>query len=330
MDLHLAPASAWWAELPWWLVLCMARPTTTDPTGQRANRRKTYRQLAARLRAAQAKVLAEVKGIKYTKKIQQPIANVDLVLYQYDMSAADMEVLALAIQSHLERELDVMPADMPIDWWYKKEVELPYRQGGLGALVEATQAVTAATVATGSPLAAAPILPPDSFLLSPRYLDGVRQAQVRNYGLIRSLSQDTAKQLYTVIENNIQGGRSMVEIIDDIHTRFGVSDSSAKRLAATEVNRAYNDARLSSVSGVRDASGQDVGVLHISSLLPTTRDDHAARHGNAYTPEQETQWWNTGANRINCHCTTRTVVFKDGKVIESELQKRIKDQRDVG
>lgn len=305
----------------------MAKPTATDPTGQRDNRRKVYRELDVRLRRAKTKILAEVKAIRYTKVIQPQIVNADLVVYQYDLSAADLEVLMLAIQSHLDRELDTKPPEMPIDWWYKKEIELPYRQGALGSLVEATQSVTASIVATGSPLAGAPILPPDSFLLSPKYLDGVRQAQVRNYGLIRSLSQDTAKQVYTVIENNIQGGRSMVEIIDDIQTRFGVADSSAKRIGATEVNRSYNDARLNSVSQVRDATGADVGVLHISSLLPTTRDDHAARHGNAYTPEQQTQWWNTGVNRIHCHCTTRTVVFKDGQVVEAELQKRVRDAR---
>ena len=65
--------------------------------------------------------------------------------------------------------------------------------------------------------------------------------------------------------------------------------------------------------------------MHISALLPTTRSWHADRHGNVYTPEQQRRWWDEGANRINCHCSVRSVrVDKKGKVKNIQQQKRIK------
>jgi len=51
--------------------------------------------------------------------------------------------------------------------------------------------------------------------------------------------------------------------------------------------------------------------VHISAFIPTTRPHHGRRHGKVSTPEQQNAWWAKGANRINCHCSVRTVLLED-------------------
>lgn len=306
----------------------MAKKTKGDPSGQRTNRTKTARKLKARLRSAFQGILGNLSRLPYKKDVQKVIANKSLTFYQYDVSSEDLETLKLSIQSHLNDELETYMDKMPQDWWYKKEIELPFRQGTLEELNELNHLIE--MTAIGSGVVSLPPQPvqPSMILLSPKYLDGLREAQVRNYGLIKSISEDSAKQVYRVLSDGISSGKTVRQIRKDIKDRFKVSVSSAKRIANTEINRAYNDARLETVKTIRAERGIEVAVLHISSLIPgVTRETHADRHGNVYTAEQQQRWWNDGANRINCKCTTRSVLMKKGKVVQSELQKKYKDMR---
>ena len=77
-----------------------------------------------------------------------------------------------------------------------------------------------------------------------------------------------------------------------------------------------------------ERTGLRAGVIHISALATTTRPSHAARHGNAYTTADQNQWWDTGANRINCKCTTISILIdRNGKVIQAETQQEIKAEK---
>ena len=102
--------------------------------------------------------------------------------------------------------------------------------------------------------------------------------------------------------------------------------SAPSRIADTEINKAYNDTRLNAVELAAERTGLRAGVLHISALLPTTRDNHAARHGLVYTPQEQMQWWNTGSNRINCKCSTESVlVDNEGRVVDTERQESTRE-----
>ena len=119
------------------------------------------------------------------------------------------------------------------------------------------------------------------------------------------------------------------QISKEIQERLDGSRSSAERTANTEVNKAYNDARLNATEVAARQTGLRAGVLHLSALIPTTREGHAARHGNAYTVAQQRQWWDSGSNRIRCHCSTRSVLIDSaGNVIDVELQEEIQAERE--
>ena len=156
----------------------------------------------------------------------------------------------------------------------------------------------------------------------------MRTVYASNFEVIKTLSDRTADQVNQMINLGIQAGNTPTQISEMITQRFDVARSSADRIANTEVNKAYNDARLNAVDVAAEQTGLRAGVIHLSALLPTTRQTHGDRHGNAYTTAQQRQWWNSDANRINCHCSTTTVLIdRQGRVIDTELQQEIKAER---
>jgi SPP1 gp7 family putative phage head morphogenesis protein len=162
-----------------------------------------------------------------------------------------------------------------------------------------------------------------SIISSSRYIDLVDAAVNKNYPLFKGLSETTSKQVFQVINDGIDGGLSKNAIRRKILERYEVAKSSAKRIVDTEVNKAYNNARTDLIQDYRD-NGEPLAVQHISALLATTRSHHAARHGLAYTPEQQNKWWNSGTNRINCHCSIRAIVVnRDGTVANKAAQNKV-------
>ena len=71
-------------------------------------------------------------------------------------------------------------------------------------------------------------------------------------------------------------------------------------------------------------------MMHFSALSPTTREDHAARHGEVYTVDEVAEWYSVDANGINCKCTQVEVLLdENGDVIQDKLQQREIDRKDT-
>jgi hypothetical protein len=144
-----------------------------------------------------------------------------------------------------------------------------------------------------------------------------------NYRLLKGLSSTTSQQVYDVINRGMDAGLSKTAINRQITERFQVSKSSSKRIVTTEVNKAYNNARMNTIDAYI-AFGAPLAVQHISALIPTTRNHHASRHGLAFTPQAQLAWWETGRNRINCHCSTKAIAInKDGTVKNKAAQDKV-------
>ena len=132
---------------------------------------------------------------------------------------------------------------------------------------------------------------------------------MRKYLVIKGLSDGVATQIVGVINNGIDGKLSISKIAENINGRFDVSKSSARRIAQTEVNRAFNDAKLNVGELAEQRTGIKTAVRHISALLATTRPHHAARHKKIYSRAAQESWWAEGVNRINCRCTIESVLI---------------------
>ena len=291
-----------------------------DPTGQRRNRRKTTKRFAKRLAAAKSKVLTRFEAIQYTTKSETPIQNKEGVVFKYDITPEQLDQLRKDIERTLNQELlESTDLTMPPDWWYKVDLEQPYREGTIEETNRFNRLVEAA-IALG--ILAKFRMPPQKVpvevaLSSRAYIAGKAAQYTQSFSNVAGLSSTTSTQVFRVISSGIKAGLPRGEIKTQIRERFNVSESAAKRIAETEINRAYNDAKMDSVTENADRTGLQAGVIHISALLPTTRTGHADRHGNAYTVSDQTAWWNENSNRINCHCSVESVLIdKNGLIVD--------------
>lgn len=297
----------------------MSKKTKADPTGQAGNRKRSARRLSSRLVIAEREVRALFKNIPRKRKTTKVVVNQTEAFYEYDLTPEQQEELAKLIEfinnaQLLETQTDVLQPN----WFWNKDAEQPYRTGTLEETRDFTQLVSAAVLA-GVVTLAIPLesVGSQQILFSEPYRQGLKQAQVHSFNSIKNLSKRVSAQVMQVITAGVESGKSPTEISKEITTRYRVARSSAKRIAETEVNKAYNDAKLNTTEALGEQTGLESGVVHISALLPTTRAEHAARHGNAYSVRNQMQWWNTGSNRINCKCTTRSVLInRKGEVID--------------
>ncbi len=299
-----------------------------DPTGQSKRRKTATRSLDARLRDAEKRIIPLVRAIPSRRRFVTPLTNQPKVFYEYQLTGAELAALEEQIRAILNEELETEGSTPPPGWYWGLQIEPPFRQGTVEEVNRFNQIMASAIIAgqIKDPLISR--IEPEAVLTSREYRAVLSRTVVRNYGVIVTLSDRTAAQVIQQINDGIDGGSTPTQISKSIATRFDVADSNAKRIADTEINRAFNEGKLNGATLMQERTGQRTGVLHISALLDTTRETHAARHGNIYTTEDQQRWWNEGANWINCKCSTSTALI-DGKgnVIQTEDQATLKRER---
>lgn len=287
----------------------MGRKTEADPTGQAGNRARSLRRLRSRLSDAEKKIKARFERIPRNRRI---VANQKTV-YSYDLTAEQTQALQADIRSYLDEDLGTDGNTVAADWFWRTDLELPYRQGTTEEIVAFNRNVVGAALAAGVLVRGMKPqrVPAETVLFSKAYRDELNKVYIRDYTSIKTLSSRTADQVIQRINAGISSGKTPSQITDEIVERFDVAKSEAKRTVTTSINQAYNDAKLRATDLAAGLTGLNAGVRHISALMPTTRDNHAARHGHYYTISAQEQWWNTGSNRINCHCSTESVLFDE-------------------
>jgi SPP1 gp7 family putative phage head morphogenesis protein len=316
--------------------------TKADPAGLSKARAGATRTLSSKLKRSEKRVLRLFRRIPKERRFESDI-KANAIVYDYPLTGDDLELLLQEIEIILNDELLESQFEMPDDWYWQDTIERPYRRGTLEEVNETNRLIALAIAAgivlrpkqgqvgfDGLPSSISQVtkIDPQAVLLSGQYQQALGKVYATNFGNIKSLSNNTATQVYGVINRGIDAKLTPNKIAEQISERFNVSKSSAKRIANTEVNKAYTDAKMDMSDRVKEQVGIKSGVLHISALSSTTRAHHAARHGNIYTTTAQREWWDTGSNRINCKCTIKTVlVDRSGNVIDTESQEQIKAER---
>lgn len=283
------------------------------------------KKLRARLEEARRKVLTRFRSIPWKRRTVKKIRNQagEQVVYEYDQTPEQNEQFNREIEAIIALLLlQTNSGDsMPQNWWYKPEVEQPTRQATLEEISEFNRLITLAIAAgiTGTGGIQPQRIAPEVVLSSQKYLSELRNVYIDNFQVIKSLNDNTAAQVIREINKGIRAGFTPTDIAKNITTRFDVAKSNAERIARTEVNRAYNEAKMRATKTAEQISGLPAFVRHISALLPNrTRPHHAARHMLVYTVEQQNAWWARDANLINCYCTVETVLRdNDGNYIST-------------
>lgn len=285
-----------------------------DPTGQHNNRKRASRDNDARLNNANRKVLALWRNIKSTRVTQKVITNDSAEFYTYDLSPFDEAQLHAEIDAIINGGMETELLIAPWDWYYEDYIETATR----GGVIQESSWIDVLLLGVITSL-----ISTVSIFASTRYKEMIAVIVTDNYRLLKGLSSKTSGQVYDVIKRGMDAGLGKAAIQREITKRFQVSKSGAKRIVNTEINRAYNNARMHTTKA-HISAGALLAVQHISALLPTTRNHHAVRHGKAYTPEQQMIWWETGTNRIQCHCSIRTIAInKDGTIKNKAAQDKL-------
>lgn len=286
----------------------VARKTEADPSGQRDNRSRAYKLLAKRLKIAKREILSLLRAIPRSIKI---VVNLKPeTVYDYDIPPEQLETFDSQIRQIINKMLETQGDTVPNNWFFKPEVEQPVRQGTLETTNEYNRLIALAILAgmLGRGGMQLQRISPEVITSSQPYLSALRSVYVENFQVIKTLSDRIAGQVIQVVNDGIRTGLSPTQIAEQISNRFNVGDASANRIAQTEVNKAYNNAKMRATKTAGGITGLKSYVMHISALLPTTRSWHAARHMKIYTVEEQNTWWDEGSNRINCYCTVQPVI----------------------
>ncbi|AZU97880.1 hypothetical protein [Vibrio phage LP.1] len=193
---------------------------------------------------------------------------------------------------------------------------------------------SAIRITDGTPVEAdVAILTAQQQLQTPAYMDRLRLVHGRVFEEMKGLTGDMKSQLRMTLTEGMARGVGIRDLTGMINKRLSVGMGRARRIARTEINNAYRQAYMDESTELNDTAlkGDQYKIMqcHRSALSPTTRPPHAARHGNIYTVQQQKDWWATGANAINCLCSTLDVLVntKTGEILQSGMIKTMKKQK---
>lgn len=225
-------------------------------------------------------------------------------VYQYQISVAELR----RIISELQRRIGEAPDRAVID------AAVQAYQEGTGLAVESLRGLSDQY---NRELVAV--------LQSEPWLRRVALMESRIFEAMEGFQGDTGRDLARVLSQAVETGQNPMELKKTLRQRFRVSDTRAERIARTEVTSAYRRGRLDEAEDARERLGIRTMMMHMSALAETTRPDHAARHGNLYTPQEARDWWAEGANSINCRCSaTEVLVDEDGNPTTPALVERVR------
>jgi len=171
-------------------------------------------------------------------------------------------------------------------------------------------------------------------LQQPAYLDRLRLVHGRTFESMKGLTDEMTAQLRVTLTEGMARGVGIRDLKGMINNRLGIGMGRAERIARTEINNAYRGAYLQEAKNLNEDALKDdeweILQVHRSALSMTTRFDHGKRHALMFTIRQQTDWWATGSNSINCLCSTLDVLVnkKTGEVLQSKMIDTMTIQKD--
>lgn len=283
-----------------------------DPNGTGPKVRQANDEFKRRIRKCRDAYLAVLDSIQFTSY------TVNVKRYEF-LTLPD--VLARALDTAADLVGQFLGADDVRSWWTLQYVIPAYEKGAAAAWRN-----------LGVQSAEYQLMRPSlqSLLTSEPYQRRIGLISAREFELMKGLSSDVKQGLSQQLTAGLAQGIGPKEIARNITLQTGIEERRAERLARTEVNQALRTARMDETTDAAVRLGVNVRVLHISALSPTTRQSHAARHGNLYTVEAERDWFAESGQAVNCKCSTSEVLVDDsGKPLSPGLIARLDRSREA-
>jgi hypothetical protein len=288
-----------------------------DPTKQAGTRRRAMANIRRKLKGAKREVQALVKSLP-----SKLVAN--RTTYIYELDDLRVQTVDIRIREIINKWFETQSDGRPARFFMNPFMSAAYGMGTEDSIIRTVMLAGPAGYSTAD----ISQLDVERIFQSGIYERRVALVFGRTFNEMKGFSGDTATDLARVLSQVVTDGDSPRVAQRLIAKRFDVADSRASRIARTEINRAYTVARAEQADDTKTRLGIDVRMIHRSSLLPTTRIKHAARHGTVHTIQDQNDWWAEGSNRINCYCSTSEVVYsKDGKPFDGGSIAKMLEQK---
>lgn len=169
----------------------------------------------------------------------------------------------------------------------------------------------------------------EQLLTSPPYLKRLGLLRGRIFERMEGITADVQQTLASTLTQGLADGVGPLEISKRITESTGIVERRANNIARTETGEALREGRLAETEDARSI-GVNVGVMHLSALSPTSRQDHIARHGWVGTPAEERAWYAAQpGRRNNCKCSPSEVLLdEDGKPAFPDVVERTRKARE--
>ena len=164
-----------------------------------------------------------------------------------------------------------------------------------------------------------------ALLNTPEYRLRVGLIRAREFEEVKGLSGQVKADMSRVLTDGIARGLNPLEIAHNLKEFEGIEQFRANRIARTEITTALRRARMDESDDADARYNLQTMQMHLSALGPTTRVEHAMRHGKLFTTDQQRDWWASDANSINCKCSTSSVlVDKMGKPLRPSIEEEMR------
>ena len=298
------------------------------PTGQNPRIKAFYGELRRRLRKSY-KAAAD-----YARNLKPQIVQLNATGYQYQLDP----LLMSQINSYIEALLNEIIYGNAQGEWSSGRWDNAYASGAYQQAAEQVAAQTqllAADAGVAQELPSLQYLRAEAVVMEPGFQRRLGGVYARLFEGVKGFTADDKRNMAGIITRGMAAGQSPRVIAREMEKKGLEQDWRCLRIASTEVNQAYRQGSWDETDAVNDEVFGDsdymMKVMHMSALLPTTRRDHAARHGTICTPAEEREWFATKATggQINCHCTTVDILVnrKTGKPMNTKLRDILLEQK---
>ncbi|MEX9221854.1 phage minor head protein [Providencia rettgeri] len=167
-------------------------------------------------------------------------------------------------------------------------------------------------------------------LLSEPYQLRMALVRARVFEEMKGLSAQVKADMARILTDGIARGLNPREVARNLNEQSGIEIRRANRVARTEITTALRRARMDEADEASEVLNLETRQVHISALSPTTRPNHASRHGKIFNTDEQRDWWAVDGNSINCKCSTVTILTdKEGRPYNDTLLNKLKEEKEA-
>lgn len=259
--------------------------STTNPTLTGSLLSKVDRDIERRIKGYKEEVVTAFERIpSYSAN-----ASVDEIeKYVYGLTADQLLLLQTTLDAIAEKWL---VSGVPNGgFWFQTYVEEASNLGTAQSSANLTQ--LSEVYAASRPI--------EAVLYSAPYIQRVAVVVAEDYSHWTGLASESKAKLSSIIAQGVADGVNPRSVVTQIKESLDVTRSKARSIAQTDIVGALRQARWAEADATEKEFGFKVMFLWSSALKPTTRPNHASRHGKVYSTKEVRAFYSVKGNKYNC------------------------------